>query len=91
MLEELVVCIWYGMKEKNYKEHFLWDSTSKKLGLISNPTLIICGKNDVQYPVMYSVEMDKGIPNSKLVIFEKSNHYPFLEEAERFPEEYNLF
>jgi len=35
--------------------------------------------------------MEEGIPNSKLVIFDKSNHYPFLEEAQQFIEEYNLF
>jgi proline iminopeptidase len=35
--------------------------------------------------------MAEGIPHSRLVIFESSNHYPFLEEAERFAEEYDLF
>lgn len=72
------------------REVQVYDVT-KKLEFISTPTLIICGRNDVQCPVLYSVEIAKGTPNSKLVIFEKSNHYPFLEEAERFTEEYNLF
>jgi len=64
---------------------------SKKLGFILTPTLIICGKYDVQCPVIYSIEMNDEIPNSKLVIFERSNHYPFLEESERFMNEYKLF
>ncbi|WP_102029518.1 alpha/beta fold hydrolase [Salirhabdus sp. Marseille-P4669] len=64
---------------------------TRKLGYISAPTLIICGKYDVQCPVQYSIEMDAGVPNSKLVLFEKSNHYPFLEERARFMEEYHLF
>lgn len=72
------------------RELQLYDVT-KKLELISSPTLIICGRYDVQCPIIYSIEMHEGIPNSKLVIFEKSNHYPFLEEAERFKEEYKLF
>ncbi|SEQ94478.1 proline iminopeptidase [Virgibacillus subterraneus] len=72
------------------RELQVYDVT-KKLELISTPTLIICGRYDVQCPVIYSIEMEAGIPNSKLVIFENSNHYPFLEEAEQFTEEYNLF
>lgn len=72
------------------RELQVYDVT-KKLEFISTPTLIICGRNDVQCPVLYSIEMEEGIPNSKLVIFEKSNHYPFLEEAQQFIEEYNLF
>lgn len=72
------------------RELQVYDVT-KKLEFISTPTLIICGRNDVQCPVLYSIEMEEGIPNSKLVIIEKSNHYPFLEEAQQFIEEYNLF
>ncbi|MCJ0930531.1 alpha/beta hydrolase [Virgibacillus halodenitrificans] len=72
------------------REVQVYDVT-KKLELISCPTLIICGRYDVQCPVKYSIEMHDGIANSKLVIFEKSNHYPFLEEAERFKIEYKLF
>ncbi|WP_409293693.1 alpha/beta fold hydrolase [Peribacillus sp. SCS-26] len=72
------------------RELQIFDVT-KKLECISTPTLIICGRNDVQCPVIYSIEMEEGIPNSKLVIFEKSNHYPFLEEAEQFTEVYNSF
>nr|WP_230322466.1 MULTISPECIES: hypothetical protein [unclassified Bacillus (in: firmicutes)] len=33
---------------------------------------------------MYSKEMHTLIPDSKLVIFEKSNHFPFVEEKESF-------
>jgi proline iminopeptidase len=64
---------------------------SRKLEFISVPTLVMCGRYDVQCPLLYSIEMAEGIPHSRLVIFEKSNHYPFLEEAERFAEEYDLF
>ncbi|WP_042224213.1 alpha/beta fold hydrolase [Oceanobacillus manasiensis] len=64
---------------------------TKKLGLISVPTLIICGRYDVQCPVIYSIEMGQLIPKSKIVIFEKSNHYPFIEESKLFVKEYNVF
>lgn len=47
-------------------------------------TLIICGRHDVQCPIHYSIKMHEGIRNSIFVIFEESNHYPFLEEAAQF-------
>ena len=72
------------------RELQVYDVT-KKLPFIQTPTLIICGRYDVQCPIMYSVELEESIPNSKLVIMEKSNHYPFLEEAQFFNREYHLF
>ncbi|TKI17054.1 alpha/beta hydrolase [Bacillus wiedmannii] len=51
---------------------------------IQTKTLIICGRHDVQCPIQYSIEMHDGIRNSIFVIFEESNHYPFLEESSRF-------
>jgi proline iminopeptidase len=59
--------------------------------LISTPTIIICGKYDVQCPITYSIEMNEQIPNSELTIFNKSYHFPFLEEAGRFKKEINAF
>ncbi|MEH7403549.1 alpha/beta hydrolase [Gottfriedia acidiceleris] len=58
---------------------------------MSCPTLIICGKHDVQCPIEYSEEMAEGIEKSKLVILNESNHYPFLEEKELFFKEVNQF
>ncbi|MDP7978128.1 alpha/beta fold hydrolase [Bacillus sp. WLY-B-L8] len=55
-----------------------------KLKHINFPTLILCGQYDVQCPVLYSKEMHTLIPNSKLVVFEHSNHFPFVEEKESF-------
>ncbi|MFJ7667608.1 alpha/beta fold hydrolase [Lysinibacillus sp. NPDC097195] len=72
------------------RELQLFDVT-RKLNLISTPTLIICGKYDVQCPLEYSIEMSELIPNSTLVIMSESNHYPFLEEKEIFLKEYRTF
>ncbi|MFD1019709.1 alpha/beta fold hydrolase [Thalassobacillus hwangdonensis] len=65
------------------RELHIFDVT-KKLHLISTPVLVVCGKHDVQCPVSYSIEMENLIPNAKLEIFERSNHYPFLEESDKF-------
>lgn len=72
------------------RELSLFDVT-RKLELISVRTLIICGKHDVQCPLEYSVEMNELIPNSDLLIFDKSNHYPFLEEKDLFRIEIDRF
>jgi proline iminopeptidase len=62
-----------------------------QLAKVTVPALIMCGRYDVQCPLWCSVEMHELISGSKLVIFEHSNHYPFLEEAQRFSEEIHSF
>jgi proline iminopeptidase len=72
------------------RELILFDVT-KKLHHITCKTLILCGRHDVQCPVEYSEEMNEGIAKSSIVIFEDSNHYPFLEEEENFKETVESF
>jgi len=72
------------------RELQIYDVT-RKLKFITSPTLILCGKHDVQCPLQYSVEMNELIPHSKLVVFYESNHYPFLEEKELFNKEIEFF
>ncbi len=72
------------------RELQIYDVT-KKLKLITAPTLIMCGKYDVQCPLPYSLEISEEIPNSQLIVFQRSNHYPFLEERELFLSEFQMF
>lgn len=72
------------------RELQLYDVT-RRLGLITTETLIICGEHDVQCPLEYSLEMNELIPNSNLIIFHESNHYPFLEEKQLFISEIDKF
>ncbi|KHE73200.1 alpha/beta fold hydrolase [Halobacillus sp. BBL2006] len=72
------------------RELQIFDVT-RKLHLSSAKTLILCGEHDVQCPLEYSIEMSELIPNSELVVFRESNHYPFLEEKERFKQEVSKF
>lgn len=62
-----------------------------QLNQIMIPTLIACGRYDVQCPLWCSMEMQQGIEGANLVIFEQSNHYPFLEEETRFSQEIHAF
>jgi proline iminopeptidase len=55
-----------------------------RLGEIEAPTLIMVGCHDPQYPPSASEELAAGIPNARLVHFEHSGHYPFIEEPEPF-------
>ncbi|MGE7624400.1 alpha/beta fold hydrolase [Viridibacillus sp. NPDC096237] len=50
------------------------------------PTYIYCGLHDAQCPYHFSKETAGLIPNAKLFTFEESNHFPFVEEEEKFAE-----
>ena len=60
-----------------------WDREGELAGL-AMPALIACGRNDTQCPVSASVLMADRLPQGRLVIFERSNHFPFEEEPEAF-------
>ena len=64
---------------------------SDRLNAVGVETLIIAGRYDPEAPIPCSEELHQGIPNSKLIIFENSGHYPFLEESELFAAEISAF
>ncbi|MDA4131055.1 MAG: alpha/beta hydrolase [Thaumarchaeota archaeon] len=51
---------------------------------IDIPTLVCYGAHDPFYPTSLGQFIVQRIPNSRLVIFEESGHYPFLEESNKF-------
>jgi len=55
-----------------------------RLSEITAPALILCGRNDPQFALPCSQALATGIPASRLRIFERSGHYPFLEEPAAF-------
>jgi len=56
------------------------------LHTIKAPTLVTVGRTDWVTPVSSAQIIANGIPNSKLVIFEKSGHSPQFEEYDLFQE-----
>lgn len=56
----------------------------EELRSVGTPTLIVCGENDVQCPIRYSEEIHELVDHSIFLRFQSSNHYPFLEEKDRF-------
>ena len=57
---------------------------SPRLGEVRAPTLVLVGRHDPQMPPSCSEEMAGGIPDARLAVFEKSGHYPFIEEPKEF-------
>ena len=48
------------------------------------PVLVITGRYDMNVAPVVAWKIHQAIPDSKLVIFERSSHMPFFEEPERF-------
>jgi proline iminopeptidase len=57
-----------------------------RLGSIKAPTLVIGGRYDLVTPLNHSGELTKGLPQAKLVVLERSGHFPFMEENYLFTE-----
>jgi proline iminopeptidase len=57
---------------------------TKSLTTITAKTLIMSGRYDFICPVSLAERLHEGIPNSSLVIFEQSGHFPWLEEQSAF-------
>jgi proline iminopeptidase len=56
-----------------------------RLSEINTPTLILSGREDwITPPAQGGERLHAGLPNSELVIFEESGHFPFIEEPQRF-------
>jgi len=53
---------------------------------IDIPSYIFAGRHDAQCPVEFGIEIVSLLTQSKLIIFEESNHNPFIEEEEKFRE-----
>ncbi len=52
--------------------------------LVSVPALIMWGKNDSAVPLSDAYIIEKAISDSAVIVFEHSDHFPFLTERARF-------
>lgn len=60
-------------------------NTVGRLNEVSTPALVIAGRDDWAAPPAQGAErLHAELPNSEMVIFEDSGHFPFIEENERF-------
>ncbi len=67
----------------------VWDSLEgfdlrPRLSEIQVPTLVIAGDSDLSVTPEQARETADALPNSKLLVIERSGHYPFIEQPEAF-------
>jgi len=66
-------------------------SYAEQLNEVKVPTLVIAGRHDPEAGLSCSEELNEGIPDARLFIFEESGHSPFIEEADLFAETVGSF
>ena len=59
-------------------------SVADKLGHITAPTLVLCGRYDLMTTPECAKRLSTAIPGADLVWFEHSGHFPSVEEPEAF-------
>jgi proline-specific peptidase len=55
-----------------------------RLSGVSHPVLVMAGRHDRTCVVDASIAMSERLPNSELVVFERSAHMPFVEEPRAY-------
>ncbi|MCK5313784.1 MAG: alpha/beta hydrolase [Anaerolineales bacterium] len=64
---------------------------ANRFELVQSPTMVLVGRHDPEGPLSCSEELFEGISHARLVIFERSGHYPFVEENSLFTEALDVF
>jgi proline iminopeptidase len=76
-----VFCVTAAKRDKENLKSF---NVTSSLHEIEAPTLILVGRHDFICPPSQAERMHKGIPESDIVVFEKSGHLPYAEEPDAF-------
>jgi proline iminopeptidase len=66
-------------------------SYADQLGNVEVKTLILAGRHDPEASLKCSAELQEGIPNSNLVVFEESGHFPYIEGTDLFTQTLTTF
>ena len=62
-----------AIRGQNYSE------VEKRYHTISQPTLLLWGREDVVTPVRYGERLVSDLPNAELVVYPRCGHFPMLE------------
>ena len=71
-------------QELSVSEEYLGFDERIHLRALTIPFLILCGKHDIVTPLFLSEELKNTVRRGKLVVFENSGHFPFIEENVKF-------
>ncbi len=66
-------------------------SYADRLTEVRAPTLVLAGRHDPEAPLPCSEELLQGIPDARLFVFERSGHFPYIEEAPLFVQTVDAF
>jgi proline iminopeptidase len=66
-------------------------SYADRLEEVQASTLVLAGRYDPEAPLQCSEELLDGIPEARLVVFERSGHFPFVEEVSLFTQTVDAF
>ena len=83
-IQDLPLCI-APLKVFNEQEAGTMDLRSRLAG-ITVPTLVLVGRHDFITNVAMAEELIEHLPDARLEVFEKSGHFPHVEEPEKFYE-----
>jgi pimeloyl-ACP methyl ester carboxylesterase len=77
---------WFRPREGRTDWHRVADKLNyaDRLAEVASPTLILCGRRDPQYPPACSEELARRIKNARVIYFEGSGHFPYIEESSPF-------
>lgn len=76
--------VWSGSAGVRGRELTRDYNVEPRLGEIQTPTLILVGRDDFIAPPEHAERLHQGIVGSQLVVFERSGHFPYLEEPDTF-------
>jgi proline iminopeptidase len=62
-----------------------------KLGTITVPSLVVAGRHDWVTTVPQLKTIADGIPGSELIVYERTGHFPFIEEQDQFLDDVRSF
>jgi len=55
-----------------------------QLSLVDTKVLLLCGQNDLIFPVAHAEQACRAFPNARLEIFSKCGHWPHVEVCKQF-------
>ncbi len=72
--------------QKKILEKVVEENITQLLPKIKQPTLLLWGRHDLATPLKNGQDFNRLIPESLLVVFEDSQHFPFVDEPDKFVE-----
>jgi pimeloyl-ACP methyl ester carboxylesterase len=88
LLEQIA---FYAFEAQNAADKAAGSDQAALLDQVRAPVLIMSGRHDWICPVPVAERLHAGICNSRLVMFEESGHFPWVEEPEKFAAELTRF